>query len=154
MLGALGRFTVRRRRWVLTGTLLAVVAAGVLGGGVFGRLSGGGFSDTDAQSSRGAIQLEEVFDAADPNLVLLVTAKGGSVDDPSVAAEGTTLTRELAREPSVQQASSYWTLRPLPRCAATTDARRWCWPASTATRIRSTRPSRSFPPGTPAALTW
>jgi RND superfamily putative drug exporter len=114
MLGALGRFTVRRRRWVLTGTLLAVAAAGVLGGGVFGRLSGGGFSDPDAASSRAATQLEEAFGVGDANLVLLVTAKGGSVDDPSVAAEGVALTRELASEPAVQQASSYWTLRSAP----------------------------------------
>jgi hypothetical protein len=47
---------------------------------------------------------------ATPNLVLLVTAKHGSVDDPAVTAEGAALTQELAGEPAVQQASSYWTL--------------------------------------------
>jgi hypothetical protein len=95
MLAAVGRFAVRWRRWVLAGTLLAVVVAGALGGGVFDRLSGGGFSDPDAESSRPRDQLERVFGAGDPSLVLLITAKRGSVDDPATAAVGATLTRQL-----------------------------------------------------------
>jgi RND superfamily putative drug exporter len=109
MLAALGRFAVRRRRWVLAGTLAAAVVAGALGGGMFERLSGGGFSDPDAESSRAREELERVFGAGDPNLVLLVTATHGSVDDPAVAAAGAALTEELVSEPSVQQTSSYWT---------------------------------------------
>jgi putative drug exporter of the RND superfamily len=80
---------------VLAGTPLAVVVAGALGGGVFHRLSGGGFSDPDAEPSRARDQLERVFGAGDPNLVLLVTAKRGSVDDPATAAVGAALTRQL-----------------------------------------------------------
>lgn len=38
---------------------------------------------------------ERVFGAGDPNLVLLVTAKRGSVDDPATAAVGAALTRQL-----------------------------------------------------------
>jgi len=114
MLERMARFTVRRRRWVLAGTLVALVAAGAFGGGVFDRLSGGGFSDPGAESSRGTDQLEEVFRTGDPNLVVLVTAKGGSVDDPAVAAEGVALTEELASEPSIEQAFSYWTLGSAP----------------------------------------
>src|SRR5918992_708188 len=114
MLRRLGRFTVRRRRWVLGSTLVAVVVAGAVGGGVFGRLSGGGFADPAAASTRGAEQLEEVFGAGDPNLVLLVTAKAGSVDERAVAAEGVAITEGLAGEPSVEQAFSYWTLGAAP----------------------------------------
>jgi Phospholipid methyltransferase len=95
MLAAVGRFAVRWRRWVLAGTPLAVVVAGALGGGVFDRLSGGGFSDPDAEPSRARDQLERVFGAGDPNLVLLVTAKRGSVDDPATAAVGAAPTRQL-----------------------------------------------------------
>lgn len=73
MRAAVGRFAVRWRRWVLAGTVLAVVVARALGGGVFDRLSDGGFSDPDAESSRARDQLERVFGAGDPNLVLLVT---------------------------------------------------------------------------------
>jgi RND superfamily putative drug exporter len=99
---------------VLAVTLVAVVAAGALGGGVFDRLSGGGFTDPDAESSRGADRLEEVFATGDANLVLLVTANGGSVDDRAVAAEGVALTEELASEPQIEQAFSYWTLGSAP----------------------------------------
>jgi RND superfamily putative drug exporter len=114
MLGRLGHFTVRRRRWVLAGTLIGFLAAGALGGGVFDRLSGGGFSDPAAESSLGADRLDDVFGAGDPNVVLLVTAKDGSVDDASVAAEGVSLTEELLAEPAVDQAFSYWTLGSAP----------------------------------------
>jgi RND superfamily putative drug exporter len=114
MLGRLGRFTVRRRRWVLAGTLAGLLVAGALGGGVFDRLSGGGFDDPAAESSLGADRLEEAFGAGDANLVLLVTAEDGSVDDDAVVAEGVRLTEELAAEPSIQQAFSYWTLGSAP----------------------------------------
>ncbi len=114
MLQRLGRLTVRRRRWVLAGTLLAVIVAGALGGGVFDRLSGGGFSDPDAESSRGTEQLEEIFETGDPNLILLVTAKQGSVDNRRIAAEGTAITEELVGEPAIEQAFSYWTLGSAP----------------------------------------
>jgi RND superfamily putative drug exporter len=95
---------------VLIGTLVGVLAAGALGGGVFDRLASGGFGDPGSQSSRATEQLERVFGAGDPNLVLLVTARAGSVDDPAVAAEGAALTRELVAEPAVAQAFSYWSL--------------------------------------------
>jgi RND superfamily putative drug exporter len=114
MLQRLGRFTVRRRRWVLAGTLMAVIVAAAVGGGVFERLSGGGFTDPDAESTRGKELLEEVFETGDPNVILLVTAKQDSVDNPTVASEGAALTEELAREPVIEQAFSYWTLGAAP----------------------------------------
>jgi RND superfamily putative drug exporter len=114
MLRRLGRFTVRRRRWVLVTTLVGVVVAGAFGGGVFDRLSGGGFNDPGAESSRATAQLEESFDTGDVNLVLLVTAKEGSVDDRVITAEGTRLSEELASEPSIDQAYSYWNLGSAP----------------------------------------
>jgi putative drug exporter of the RND superfamily len=110
MLRRLGWFMVRRRRWVLAGTLVGVLLAGAFGGGVFDRLSGGGFSDPGAESSLATDDLEDVFGAGDPNVVLLVTATSGSVDDAAVAAAGTALTDELAGEPAIQQAFSYWSL--------------------------------------------
>src|ERR687891_2030702 len=118
MLHRLGSFTVRRRRWILLTALVVFLGAGALGVGVFERLSGGGFSDPDAESTRGAERLEEVFGAGDPNLVLLVTADG-SVDDPGAVAAGARLTEELAAEPSVEQAFSYWTLGSAPPLRST-----------------------------------
>ena len=110
MLRRLGGLIVRRRRLVLAGTLVGTLAAAALGAGVFNRLSGGGFVDPHAQSTRASEVLEEEFGAGDANLVLLVTAVGDSVDDPAVTERGVELTEELAREASIEQAFSYWTL--------------------------------------------
>jgi RND superfamily putative drug exporter len=108
MLERLGRFLLRRRWLVLAATLVAVVAAGALGGGAVTRLKSGGFDDPAAESTRAATVLRDEFGAGDPNLVLLVTAKGGQVDDPAVAAVGEQLTRRLAAEPDLAQVVSYW----------------------------------------------
>jgi RND superfamily putative drug exporter len=108
MLERLGRFLLRRRWAVLAATLAVVVAAGVFGGSAITRLKSGGFDDPDAESTRAAEVLRDEFGTGDPNLVLLVTAKGGQVDDPAVAAAGEALTRRLAAEPDLAQVVSYW----------------------------------------------
>jgi putative drug exporter of the RND superfamily len=108
MLERLGRFLLRRRWAVLAATLAAVVVAGVFGGGAVTRLKSGGFEDPAAESTRAARVLRDDFGVGDPNLVLLVTAKGGDVDDPSVAAAGAALTRRLAAEADLAQVVSYW----------------------------------------------
>ena len=108
MLERLGRFLLRRRWAVLAATLAAVVVAGVFGGGAVARLKSGGFEDPAAESTRAAQVLRDDFGVGDPNLVLLVTAKGGDVDDPAVAVAGTALTRRLAAEPDLAQVVSYW----------------------------------------------
>ncbi len=110
MFTALGRLAVHRRRAVLVTTVLFVVLAGALGGGVFERLSTGGFADPDSESSRAEAYLDDHFGAASPNVVLLVTAEDGRVDDAAVAAEGERLTEALAAVPGVDQALSYWSL--------------------------------------------
>ena len=108
MLERLARFLLRRRWAVLAATLAAVVVAGVFGGSAITRLKSGGFDDPAAESTRAAEVLRDQFGAGDPNLVLLVTAKGGDVDDPAVAGAGAALTRRLAAEPDLAQVVSYW----------------------------------------------
>lgn len=110
MLRKLGAFTVHRRRWVLVGTLILVLAAGVFGGNVASYLSSGGFDDPGAESVAAEEALDDVFGSGNPNLVLLVTSKSGSVDDAEVAGFGAQLTDQLSREKGVEQAVSYWTL--------------------------------------------
>jgi RND superfamily putative drug exporter len=110
MLTRLGLFTVRRRVVILIVTVVALVAAGAVGGGVIDHLSNGGFDDPNAESSLADELLESRFGAGNPNVVLLVTARTGSVDDPAVATRGVRLTRQLGGEPHVEQAVSYWTL--------------------------------------------
>ena len=108
MLERLGRFLLRRRWAVLAATLVAVVVSGVVGGSAITRLKSGGFDDPAAESTRAAEVLRDQFGTGDPNLVLLVTAKGGDVDDPAVAAAGEAITRRLAAEPDLAQVVSYW----------------------------------------------
>ena len=106
----LGRFTVRRRRLLLSLTILFVVVAGALGAGAFGKLQGGGFDDPGAESTKAHDLLERQFGAGDPNLVLLVQADSGSVDDAAVATAGRDLTDRLVATEGVEQVVSYWTL--------------------------------------------
>src|SRR2546425_258590 len=110
MLERLGRFAVRRRRRILIGTVVGVVLAGASGGSVIGHLSNGGFTDPKSDSQRAVDVLDHVFHAGNPNLVLLVTARSGTVDDPAVVQAGTALTQELNADAGIQQAFSYWTL--------------------------------------------
>ena len=110
MLERLGWFTVRHRKAVLIGSVVFVLASGAIGGGVVDELTSGGFEDPAAESTVAADALENVFGTGDPNVILLVTARGGNVDDSEVASEGTALTKELGKEAQVEQAVSYWSL--------------------------------------------
>jgi hypothetical protein len=92
MPAGLARFAVRRGRLVLAGTLVvAVVVVGVLGSG--------GFSDPNAPPNRGTTPLGESFDVGDPDLLVLLITKAGSVGDPAMAAAGSPLVcpTDLAR---------------------------------------------------------
>ena len=110
MLTRLGLFIVRRRRAILVGAVLFVVASFAVAGGVASRLTSGGFADPNSESERAAVLLQRQFGAKEPNVVLLVSARHGSVDDAAVRAAGLRVTRELARQPSVGQVASYWSL--------------------------------------------
>lgn len=106
----LGRLVTRRRWWVLGAALGFLPVAGLLGGSVEEHLSSGGFTDASSESARAAEALESEFGTGTPNLVLLVTAKAGSVDDPAVTEAGLVLTKELGGEERVADARSYWSL--------------------------------------------
>ncbi len=110
VLTRLGLFIVRRRRAILVGAVLFVVVSFAVAGGVASRLTSGGFADPSSESERAAALLQRQFGAKEPNVVLLVSAKHGSVDDAAVRAAGLRVTRELARQPSVGQVASYWSL--------------------------------------------
>jgi RND superfamily putative drug exporter len=112
MLERLGHFLVRRRRWVLIGTLVTIVLAGVFGGNVTEHLKAGGFDSTDVESQRASDLLGKTFKQAPPNFLLLVTAKQGSVNDPAVRQLGVRLTNELITAKGVGQVLSHWSLGP------------------------------------------
>jgi RND superfamily putative drug exporter len=106
----LGWFAVRRRRAVLLGTVVFIIAAAVLGTGTFARLKTAGFQDPGAESSKAQNTLSQVFGAGDPNVVALVKVTSGSVDDAAVAAAGRQVTARLAGIARVTQVASYWSL--------------------------------------------
>jgi RND superfamily putative drug exporter len=115
MLDRLAGLVVRRRWPVLLTALGALVVAGAFGGNVADRLTGGGFDDPASASYRADQFLEEHFGVVEPNVVLLVDAPAGTtVDDPALAAAGAALTGELAAEPDIGPAFSYWTLGSTP----------------------------------------
>ncbi len=114
MLARLSNVLIRRRRLVWVGAFIFVIVAAGLGGGVAERLSTGGFEDPGAESTKAAELLERDFGQQDPNLVMVVTAKDGTVDDATNAAAGAAFTQKLAGEDYISFASSYWTLGSAP----------------------------------------
>ncbi|TKG71234.1 MMPL family transporter [Prauserella endophytica] len=104
----LGRFTVRRRRWVLTVGVLVTLLSGAFGAGALNALSLSRIDAPGSESDRARIALAEQFDTGYPNLTFLVTANEGTVDDAGVRAAGEELTRAIAAEPGVAEAGSYW----------------------------------------------
>jgi len=90
--------------------LIGVVLAGAFGGSVVQHLSNGGFTDPSSDSERADDVLAKTFRGGTPNLVLLVSARQGTVDEPAVAQAGEALTQQLAHERGIQAAFSYWTL--------------------------------------------
>src|SRR5437868_802470 len=108
MVTALARFAVRRRRVVLAAALLFVVASIALGTGVVSRLSGAGFDDPAAASTRANAALARQFHTGTPNFLLLVRADAG-VDSPAATQAAQALVARLAGERDVSNVVSYWT---------------------------------------------
>src|SRR5436190_19407267 len=100
MLHRYGEFVVRRARLLLVISGVVLIAASVFGAGAFGKLKNGGFDDPAAQSSQAQHIIDQQY-GGQSNLVLLVTARTGTVDDPAVAAAGRSLAGKLSAEPGL-----------------------------------------------------
>lgn len=109
--GGWARAVIARPRLTLLLALLFIALAVVAGSGVADRLSGGGWEAPDSESSYATAALARHFPASQPNLVLLVDARGEGVDSPAVAARGRELARRLAADPAVTGVTSYWDTR-------------------------------------------
>ncbi|NBE54821.1 MMPL family transporter [Streptomyces sp. YC537] len=66
------------------------------------------FESPGSESVDTRAALEEQFGSGTPSVLLLVTARHGSVDSPSVERAGRALERELARQDGVAETASYW----------------------------------------------
>ncbi|MDQ4124273.1 MAG: MMPL family transporter, partial [Actinomycetota bacterium] len=106
----LGRFLARHPRRILAVTAVFVALGAAIGPTVSAHLSSGGFDDPSSESAAAALRIEEIFGVSDPDVVLLVRAREGSVDDAAVARAGAALTESLASEEGVLRAESYWSL--------------------------------------------
>ena len=140
MLTRLGRFTVRRRRLVLSFTVLFMVVSVVLGTRAFGVLEGGGFEDPSSESERASEILGRDFDSGEADLVLVATAAGGDVDAPAARAAGAELAERVAASKGSRGERRTGASVRRPRCAARKAMPPSCSCASTTT---SPTPPRS-----------
>ncbi|MFJ3585174.1 MMPL family transporter [Streptomyces sp. NPDC090127] len=106
--GGWTRFVTVRPRLTLLVALVITALAVLAGGGVADRMGSGGWEDPAAESTYATRALEREFPASQPNVLLLVDARKGAVDDPAVAAEARRLTERLEAEPGVSGVGSYW----------------------------------------------
>lgn len=105
---AVFELTRRRSRWILGAFAVLALVMGTLSATLFDKVQGGGYIDSDSESSQAAKVLRETFGQATPNLVLLVQTRA-SVDDDASAAAATKLVTELTSAAGVAGVTSYWT---------------------------------------------
>ncbi|MFN2587727.1 MAG: MMPL family transporter [Actinomycetota bacterium] len=115
----LGRLVANHPRRLLVATFVFVALGGLVAPSVSGHLSSGGFDDPSSESALAAARIERIFGVADPDVVLLVEARNGSVDDPEVRRAGSALTRSLRSEEGVLRVDSYWSLGGAPPLRST-----------------------------------
>ncbi|HEV7680465.1 MAG TPA: MMPL family transporter [Candidatus Dormibacteraeota bacterium] len=114
----LGSLLVRRSWAVLAVTAVVLAVAALIGSSAESHLSTGGFTDPSWESSRALATLQSTFRTTQPNIVLLVTAKSGTVTDPVVAQAGANVARRLAGDPGVVDVTSFWSTPPQPSLAS------------------------------------
>lgn len=108
LLRTVGSVVVRFRWLVILLGIIAFIGSAVIGAGTVGKLSLSRWEVPGSESYLAGKSLERQFGSGSPNLALLVTAKNGTVDSPDMREAGLALTGELASEPAVQDAYSYW----------------------------------------------
>ncbi|MFF8832810.1 MMPL family transporter [Streptomyces sp. NPDC015131] len=108
----------RSRLVVWLSVALAVVGL-ALAAGAMDRLLLSRFESPGSESLRTRAVLQEEFGTGTPSVLLMVTARQGTVDDPAVAAEGRRLERELAGQDGVAEVASYWSRGGSPAMRAT-----------------------------------
>jgi putative drug exporter of the RND superfamily len=105
------RAVVVHHRWTIIALAVVFTAlAGLFGADVQSHLKSGGFEDPRSESSRAEALLEETFGSGAPDVLLVVTAADGNVDDPAVAAAAGDLVDWIATQPNVEQVVDYWRL--------------------------------------------
>jgi uncharacterized membrane protein YdfJ with MMPL/SSD domain len=86
MFGALGRFIYNNKWLVLVAGLALMIAEGVYGTTLFGRLKNGGFYDPNAESTQVISALHEKLGQDESALIVLFASKDMKVEDPKYQA--------------------------------------------------------------------
>ncbi|MDF2693193.1 MAG: drug exporter of the superfamily-like protein [Labilithrix sp.] len=107
-LRALAAIVIRRAHVVLMLCLLALVLAIFGSRGLADRLALARWEVPGSESSRASAIVHERFASGSPNVVVMVSAKTGTVDDEDITTAGLEIGRELGADPSVAEVSSYW----------------------------------------------
>ena len=107
MLKRLATFVVRHARLVLVAWVVVLAAVAFVGFGAFSKLQTGGFDDPDSESTSAAELLEQRF-GGESDLVFVVRAETGTVDEELAAAAGAALTERLAADRELSHVTSYW----------------------------------------------
>ncbi|RVU24288.1 MMPL family transporter [Streptomyces antnestii] len=108
MFAALGKFTARRRKWVVVAAVVFTVFAGVWGTGVFGSFTGGaGFDDPASESVQADKVLDGPLGRESNDLIVLYESK---TEGETVAAFGDAVRAALDGVPreGIARLDSYW----------------------------------------------
>ncbi len=108
MLNRLGVFAARYHRAVLIASALLFVVVTILGMGAFKRLQSGGLVSASAASSQAEALVASHF-GGEQGLVILISARDGSVSSPAVVAVGKKVTATLESNSDISNVTSYWT---------------------------------------------
>jgi putative drug exporter of the RND superfamily len=108
ILHVLARRVVQHSRSALVLCLLALILAALGSRGLADRLALARWEVPGSESSRASAIVHDQFGSGSPNVVLLVTAKIGTVDDEEISAVGLGIVRDLASDSSIAEATSYW----------------------------------------------
>ncbi|GHB11988.1 MMPL family transporter [Streptomyces chryseus] len=108
MFAAIGKFTARRRKWVVVAAVAFTLFAGVWGTGVFGSFTGGaGFDDPASESVAADKVLDGPLGRESNDLIVLYEDKDRTVDDPAFSDGVSKALAGVPRE-DVERLSSFW----------------------------------------------
>ncbi|MFY1695148.1 MMPL family transporter [Solwaraspora sp. WMMA2101] len=103
-----GRTVVRLRWVVLAAAGLLVVVGATWGLGLFGAVSGGGFADPDAESTRAQERIEAELGNQAVDVLVLYRSDTATVDDPAFRQAVTATLDDLAAHPEVTSVTSFY----------------------------------------------
>jgi RND superfamily putative drug exporter len=104
----LGALVARRWRLTLVTGLIVTLAFAVVGAGALGALVLSRWEAPGTESVQAQQLLQRDFGTGNANLILLVTARTGTVDSDTVRAAGQQLSDDLRSRPLVGDVWSYW----------------------------------------------